>query len=173
MFNRLSLLAILTLGFAFVGYSQRGRTISDDSSFIAAMLQQHNSYRSALKLPPLAWSPALASDALAWARHLAKLDKGQHDLQITGMEGENLWWGTANAFSFADMVAAWGNERQSFRDGIFPDCKDGRGAVVGHYTQMVWRNTRAVGCAIAGNGRNDFLVCRYSPAGNVIGERPY
>lgn len=173
MFIRLFLLTVLTIGVAFSGYSQKGRIVSDDTSFIAAMLQQHNRYRSELKLDPLEWSPALAADALAWARHLAKVDKGQHDPEITGKEGENLWWGTANAFSYADMVNTWGNESQSFREGIFPDCKATPRAVVGHYTQIVWRNTRAVGCALAGNGRNDFLVCRYSPPGNLIGERPF
>lgn len=173
MFSKLSFSAFLTLGLAFQGYCQRGRTIYRDTSFISAVLEAHNSYRFALQLPPLEWSPMLASDALDWARHLAEIDKGQHDTDIVGKEGENLWWGTANAFSFGDMVAAWGSEKKSFQEGTFPDCKTSRRAVVGHYTQIIWRNTLSVGCALAGNGRNDFLVCRYSPAGNVIGQRPY
>jgi hypothetical protein len=147
--------------------------ISQDTNFISTILQQHNTYRSALQLPPLEWSPELASDALAWAKHLAQVDKGQHDQEAAGKEGENLWWGTTNAFSFESMVAAWGIEKTSFREGVFPDCKSNHSAVVGHYTQIVWRNTKAVGCALVGNGRNDYLVCRYSPPGNIIGQRPY
>jgi uncharacterized protein YkwD len=173
MRNKTFLLSIFVIGITVSGYCQEGKTIYKDPAFIAAILQDHNTYRSALQLPALEWSPALASDALAWARHLAETDKGQHDQDIIGKEGENLWWGTANAFSFSDMVGAWGGEKKSYRDGLFPDCRANRAAVVGHYTQIVWRNTTAVGCALVGNGHNDYLVCRYSPAGNIIGEKPY
>ena len=43
----------------------------------------------------------------------------------------------------------------------------------GHYTQVVWRNTREVGCAVARNGSDDFLVCRYWPSGNWMGQVPF
>ena len=155
------------------GYCQTGRTFYNDTAFVSAILGHYNAYRSALQLPALEWSPALASDALTWARHSAEIDQGQHDAEIVGKEGENLWWGTANAFSFGNMVDAWGVEEKLFREGIFPDCRVNRSAVVGHYTQIVWRNTQSVGCALVGNGHNDYLVCRYSPAGNIIGQKPY
>jgi hypothetical protein len=38
---------------------------------------------------------------------------------------------------------------------------------------MAWRNTMTVGCALASNRDNDYLVCRYSPAGNVVGQRAF
>ena len=43
----------------------------------------------------------------------------------------------------------------------------------GHFTQMVWKSTRKVGCAsVPCNGRHgtpgNYLVCEYSPAGNMI-----
>jgi hypothetical protein len=64
-----------------------------------------------------------------------------------------------------------GEEQHYFVPGIFPDVsKTGNWADVGHYTQMVWRTTTAVGGARATGGGNDVLVCRYSPPGNVIGE---
>lgn len=161
------------IGFTVPGYCQESRIIYKDTAFISEVLGQQNLYRSALQLPPLQWSPALANDALAWARHLAAADKGEHDAAIVGKEGENLWWGTANAFSFSDMVNAWGAEKKFYRDGVFPECRMSRSAVVGHYTQLVWRNTTAVGCALVGNGQHDYLVCRYSPPGNMIGQKPY
>ena len=47
----------------------------------------------------------------------------------------------------------------------------------GHYTQLVWEATTSVGCGAvncsnsAENGANGwFLVCEYSPRGNVNGE---
>jgi hypothetical protein len=42
---------------------------------------------------------------------------------------------------------------------------------VGHYTQLIWPTTREVGCAVAKGQGNDVLVCRYAPAGNVLGEK--
>jgi hypothetical protein len=44
-----------------------------------------------------------------------------------------------------------------------------------HYTQMVWRDTKEVGCGIERGGGHPFmvLVCRYSPPGNWEGQKPY
>jgi uncharacterized protein YkwD len=164
------LLSSFLLFLTYTGRCQTTKSVYNDSLFVSAVLKQNNTYRNALELPALTWSPALAQDALAWARHLAKIDNGQHDRAIIGKEGENLWWGTAGAFSYTDMVGAWGSEKAAFHYGVFPDCGKG---MIGHYTQMVWKNTQAVGCALASNGKTDYLVCRYSPAGNVIGQKPY
>jgi hypothetical protein len=161
--------------FVFVseGFSQAGKVVYNDTAFVAAVLQAHNTYRSDLQLPAVTWSVALAKDAAAWAQHLASIDKGQHDMSVRGNEGENLWWGTADAFTFSQMVDFWGNEKKDFKYGTFPDCATSRGAMIGHYTQVVWKDTKSVGCALASNGKTDYLVCRYSPAGNVIGQKPY
>ena len=40
----------------------------------------------------------------------------------------------------------------------------------GHFTQVVWKSTKHVGCGIASCGGNDLLVCQYSPAGNYDGQ---
>ena len=45
--------------------------------------------------------------------------------------------------------------------------------VCGHYTQVIWGKTRAVGCAVATDRRREVWVCNYDPPGNVIGYRPY
>jgi pathogenesis-related protein 1 len=50
-----------------------------------------------------------------------------------------------------------------------------------HFTQVVWRATKEVGCAMANceapapDGTNSvwkFFVCRYSPPGNINGTNP-
>jgi len=157
----------------FMGNAQTARSLSKDSIFIGVVLRQHNIYREVLQLPSLVWSSNLAADAQAWADHLADINKGQHDLDIRGKEGENIFWGTAGAYSFSDMVSFWGNEKKFFVYGVFPDCKASGSAVVGHYTQIVWKNTRSVGCAVGRNGKMDYLVCRYAAPGNIVGEKPY
>jgi len=37
-----------------------------------------------------------------------------------------------------------------------------------HFTQVVWRNTTKIGCAVVFNSYYDkiIIVCRYSPPGN-------
>jgi hypothetical protein len=166
-------LSVTLLGFTFVGYCQAGKVVYNDTAFVAAMLRAHNGYRSEQQLQPFTWSDALAKDAAAWAQQLASEDKHQHDMSIRGKEGENLWWGTAGAFSHTQMVDFWGNEKKDFKYGVFPDCATTQGAMVGHYTQIVWKDTKSIGCALAGNGKTDFLVCRYGPAGNIVGQKPY
>jgi Cysteine-rich secretory protein family len=168
----LSFAVLVFLSSAMPGYAQV-QYVYRDSPFVAALLHEQNTFRAGLQLPELLWSENLAKDALVWARHLATIDQGQHDPDVRGKEGENIFWGTTGAFSYTQMVDFWGSEKKAFRYGVFPDCRTNRSAVVGHYTQMVWKNTTAVGCALASNGKTDYLVCRYSPPGNVEGEKPY
>jgi len=50
------------------------------------------------------------------------------------------------------------------------------GATCGHYTQVVWRATQKVGCALgrcAGLTYPSTIVCDYGPGGNVSGQKPY
>ncbi len=140
----------------------------------AEILNTHNGYRQAVGLPPLAWSDVLANDAQLWAEHLAALGGRQLIHARDGVEGENLWLGTVGAFSYTAMVRGWGDEKKFFRYGTFPDVSTtGNWDDVGHYTQIVWKATTHVGCAKTVAGGNDILVCRYSPPGNYVGEKPY
>ena len=42
----------------------------------------------------------------------------------------------------------------------------------GHFTQVVWRNSKELGCAKASCSGKDYWVCRYSPPGNIAGQFP-
>ncbi|TAD80181.1 MAG: hypothetical protein EA001_01625 [Oscillatoriales cyanobacterium] len=136
------------------------------------ILTAHNQARSAVGVPALTWSASLANDAQAWANQLAASGAFSH-AQNTG-QGENLARGTAGRFSAKDLVGLWTAEKQFFKMGNFPNVSTtGNWADVGHYTQMVWRNTTQIGCGMATGNGNDTLVCRYSPPGNVTGQMPY
>lgn len=132
------------------------------------LLAAHNRERAALSLPPLAWSIDLAAGAQAWADRIAESGNFNHS---SGNYGENLWGGTANAYSQTQMVQSWADEKAYFKEGTFPDVTTG--GVVGHYTQIIWRNTTEVGCGLATGDGMDYLVCRYNPAGNYLGQKPY
>jgi uncharacterized protein YkwD len=142
------------------------------SAFTSDILTTHNSYRSAVGVAPLTWSDSLARDAQAWANQLASTGAFNH-AQNTG-QGENLARGTSGAYSAKALVDLWGAEKRFFKQGIFPNVSTtGNWADVGHYTQIVWRNTTQVGCGLASGGGNDTLVCRYSPPGNFTGQAPF
>ncbi|MFN3514935.1 MAG: CAP domain-containing protein [Phenylobacterium sp.] len=145
------------------------------TDFDQRVLATHNQERARVGVPPLRWNPALAGSAAEWAEYLAATGKFEHapeDPQAP--EGENLWAGTKGRFSPEAMTAAWIREKQHFQPGPFPhNSTTGRVEDVGHYTQVVWRDTREVGCAMASGRREDVLVCRYAEAGNYRGERPF
>mgnify|MGYP001201616395 FL=1 len=141
----------------------------------ARMLAAHNAERHRLRLEPLKWSNRLEREAKEWARHLSRKGVLQHaDLDMRNGTGENLWMGTAGHWPVETMVAKFLEEKQHYKHAHFPhNSKTGNWADVGHYTQIVWRETREVGCALATDLGSDILVCRYWPAGNVWGRKAY
>lgn len=133
------------------------------------VLNAHNGYRASVGVGRLSWSTKLAREAQQWANHLAATNSCYH----SNSGGENLWEGAAGHYTYTQMVQSWGNERQYFRSGAFPHVSTtGRWEDVGHYTQMIWGGTTEMGCGCAlGRDGRYRLVCRYSPAGNVMGRR--
>ena len=140
----------------------------------------HNQVRAmvqtATPLPPLEWDNALAATAAAWIAtctdtknpiglldHNAGRSNG-HPFYV----GENIYasGGTATP---ADAVPTWAAEQADF---TYPT---GCTGVCGHYTQIVWRSTLKVGCAVGTcNGLRfpSTIVCNYGPGGNS-GGAPY
>lgn len=135
------------------------------------ILAVHNAERAEVGVAPLTWSNDLAGDAQTWADHLAATGSFQHD---NSSDGENLWMGTRDAYSYSQMAQAWADEKALFIYGAFPNVSsDGNWASVGHYTQMIWHSTTQIGCAIGSGSGMDVLVCRYRSPGNYMGQKPY
>jgi Cysteine-rich secretory protein family len=142
----------------------------------AAMLAGHNAARERLGLEPLRWNDALAADAGAYARALAQSGRFEHSPMPRGTptQGENLWTGTRDAYAYREMIGHWVAERRFYVPQPVPNASNsGRFGDVGHYTQIVWRETEEVGCAEASSRADDYLVCRYLPVGNVAGRIAY
>lgn len=147
------------------------RPAEDLGDFERRILAVHNRERAAIGAPPLVWDPALAASAAAYAPALAARGSLAHapDLRAL-MQGENLWMGTSAAFSTEEMVGSWAAEKSLFVPGAVPNVsRSGVFGDVGHYTQMIWRTTLRIGCVLHRDGRADYLICRYSPPGNVVG----
>jgi hypothetical protein len=136
------------------------------------LLAAHNRERARLGIAPLRWDPALAAAAASYGPALARLGRLEHSPRA-GREGqrENLWMGSRGAFSPEQMVGIWIAEKAYYRAGMpFPYVsRTGKWTDVAHYTQVVWKGTTRVGCAIYPSRRWDYLICRYSPPGNIDG----
>jgi pathogenesis-related protein 1 len=142
------------------------RPAATSSVFSRDILAAHNMIRSRVNVPPLVWSGRLASIAQAWAINLLARNDFFH--RADPHYGENLFEITGATASSGEVVSDWASESQSYNYSS-NNCR----GVCGHYTQIVWRNTKEMGCAIArGNGR-EVWVCNYDPPGNWTGERPY
>ena len=161
-------------------------TVADPATGLAEaqsteLLLAHNRWRSRVGVPPLVWSERLAESSARWA---ARLDQGGQ----CGMEhsdtpdlGENLYWASPIRWSTGLLTVqdvrpgfvtdVWGRESADFQVEA-NTCTPGK--TCGHYTQIVWRSTREVGCAVRVCAAKDQIwVCQYRPAGNFIGERPF
>jgi hypothetical protein len=141
------------------------------------VLAAHNRERATMGIAPLRWDNRLAAGAAQWGEYLARTGAFDHSPQALGDDdpvGENLFMGTHGYYGPEAMVGAWIDEKRVFRAGVFPNnSRTGSFEDVGHYTQLMWRDTYKVGCAVVANRKDDFLVCRYSQPGNVEGERPF
>jgi pathogenesis-related protein 1 len=136
-------------------------------AFARGMLEQHNAVRARMRLPRLEWSTKLALHAREWARTLAAERVFLH--RPHNAFGENLFQITDGAATPEQVVGAWAAEGTAF-DYPSGGC---RGSMCGHYIQLVWRDTRRVGCARARGAAREVWVCNYDPPGNVDGEKPY
>jgi hypothetical protein len=159
--------AICCLGFTGPAANAEGSGITK-----TRILAAHNRERARLGIAPLKWDPALAAAAASYGPTLARLGRLQHSVRAERQgQRENLWMGTRGAFSPEQMVGGWIAERANYRPGrLFPHVSStGNWADVGHYTQIVWKGTTRVGCAIQPSRHWDYLICRYSPPGNIEG----
>ncbi|CAG7887655.1 unnamed protein product [Brassica rapa] len=137
-------------------------------SFEDQFLAPHNSVRTSLGLSPLVWDGRIASYATWWA------NQRRYDCSLThstGPYGENLFWGSGSDWTPTFAVESWTVEAKSYNH-MTNSCE---GGMCGHYTQIVWRDTKRIGCArvVCENGAGVFITCNYDPPGNYVGENPY
>ena len=121
-------------------------------------LATHNQLRAQHNAPALTWDDTLAAYAARYASHCNFKHSG-------GPYGENL---AAGYPSLNTGVQVWHAEKAYYNPN-----NPGISMRTGHYTQMIWKSTKKLGCAyVACNGKQgtpgNFLVCEYSPAGNIL-----
>ncbi|TFK32603.1 PR-1 protein [Crucibulum laeve] len=147
--------------------------LSDDSvdsamvdDWKTEVVKQHNAYRAHYGASALTWSDQLYAGTKQWADQC----KFQHS-NGGGKYGENLAAGTGNAYGFSNGLKDWMDEAAKYDYN-----KPGFSSGTGHFTQVVWKSSKQVACAIS-NCRggtifqqpSKYLVCRYTPPGNFAG----
>jgi len=175
------------------------------------ILDQHNFYRSltalgttpgypsATNIESLVWDPALASVAQTYAEQCIWNHNSNRKAQFYATSGQSMWYDSTdigvgeNLYGFAPGsydadaivygIGSWYKEypNWSYNTGSYPGtCTTG--TVCGHFTQLVWGNTRYVGCGVAycPNGltgwttrSSSIVVCDYWPPGNYGGRTIY
>jgi uncharacterized protein YkwD len=142
---------------------------------LAGITRFHNKVRAGIPVPPLTWDPNLAASAAAYATECMFEHSGTKGV------GENLAAYAPPGDQKADApVDDWAGEAADY-DYASNSCDPGK--VCGHYTQLVWKSSQRVGCAVQTCSQNspfgakfpnwDLWVCQYSPPGNFVGQRPY
>lgn len=137
---------------AVVAFGLAAPVVAQDIS--GEMLSAHNGLRAKHGVPGLSWSGKLASTAQAWA------DKCVFEHSNNGL-GENLAQGDGSPASF---VQSWYSEI-GMHDFADPEANPG----TGHFTQVIWKASTQLGCAVNQCGGSPLFVCNYSPAGNLSG----
>jgi hypothetical protein len=155
-------LTAIAASFALTMQMSRASAESVSATERDTILNLHNTYRVQHCVPTLTWSAELAAAAQKWADNCWI----GHDKK-RGHIGENLAWGGDRTASSA--VDAWYKEVNEYNYG-----RPGFASATAHFTQMVWRGTKQIGCGVAKCylGAVRLWVCRYGPTGNWAGQYP-
>jgi hypothetical protein len=144
------------------------------SSFIAAILKSHNDRRARHDVQSLTWSDELANSSQNWAKHNCIF---MHD--PSSQYGENIGvLYSATTKGAAELCDMFYDDEACKYDYANPKFT----LSTGHFSQVVWKSTTKVGCAMVSRTEcpqgvrdpetnrihNSLLVCRYHPAGNQI-----
>jgi len=163
----------------FVAWPERSLAQVSQSD-IDGLLALHNAERcmvnpTAASMPAIGWDDLLAMVAQTYANgcvlaHNANRTAQYAALGGSGYVGENIAWGTTGGFTLVDLALLWADEKSSW---TYAPIDSMNVSGTGHYTQMIWADTLAVGCGAATCAPYTFLVCDYAPGGNYLGEYPY
>ncbi|KAL0965121.1 hypothetical protein UPYG_G00277080 [Umbra pygmaea] len=136
----------------------QGKSTDFEKKFVNA----HNDYRQKHGAPPLALSRDLCDSAQKWADHLLSISCMKHS---STDNGENIYYASSSVpknVDGKDAVDSWYSEIKDYHFS-----KPGFTSGTGHFTQVVWKDTREVGVGLATDGRTTIVVGQYHPAGNI------
>ncbi|KAF9135351.1 hypothetical protein BGW39_003458 [Mortierella sp. 14UC] len=103
-----------------------------------SILDAHNTFRARHGAPAVIWNADAANG---------------------GKYGENLAAGHKN---FTTAIQGWYDEVNKYNFN-----KPGFGSGTGHFTQVVWKRTKTIGCVRRTCPKWTMYICEYDPPGNI------
>ncbi|XP_062587435.1 cysteine-rich venom protein latisemin-like [Saccostrea cucullata] len=140
-----------------------------------SIVDKHNEFRSlvqpsAVIMARMSWDDEIALVAQSYADACKGLvHDGGRQRSIPGRfsVGQNLASASYD-LGWAGVVTLWHDEVKDFTLGGNNDLFK-----VGHYTQVVWKDSIKIGCGFAVCGSTRSYVCNYGPGGNSDINNPY
>ncbi|XP_022791759.1 protein PRY2-like [Stylophora pistillata] len=137
-------------------------------------LAKHNEFRQVHGVPAMTLDRQMCDEAKQYAQTLSNMGSLMHSpsSERSG-QGENLAMGCSIRApqTIEEAVTNWYNEvcRPGY-DFYIPSFSAG----IGHFTQVVWKESIVLGIGIASGKKNGmncaYIVAIYRPAGNMVGE---
>jgi len=131
------------------------------------ILKRHNYYREQVGVQALKLNKECQETAQKWAEYLAKRNRGLSHSN-NRKYGQNCYWNSVSSTE-EQVVDSWASEKRYFNSKTRK-----YSSKTGHYTQIIWRDTKfvGVGMAIANDG-SEYWVCNYYPPGNYTNQKAY
>lgn len=152
-------LTTLTVLVATIWFCYSQKAYGATPAEIQQWLQAHNHYRNLHGVPSVTWSATVALSAQAWANTCPS----NHS---SSGYGENIVFATY-IMTIPNVVKLWYDE-----EPLYDYNNPGFSPATGHFTQVVWKSTKEIGCGYRGGCGGSWpnvWVCQYDPAGNYTG----
>lgn len=133
-----------------------------------AMLEMHNKYRLLHGVPKLKIDKNLQASALRHAERNAlsgSLDTSTAETD-TNVNAAMISGNLKDCYGMAvSNFNSWyvGESQYDYKKGGFS-------LATGAFTQIVWKSTKKLGCAVFIKNSEAYGICQYSPAGNYAGK---
>lgn len=145
--------------FIFLLFNSNCQTIN-----VTTAINRHNKYRNLHQSGNLIWNSSIANKAQTWTNNCIF----GHDPSTK--YGENIYatWGSFsnNTDFIKNAIDLWYSEVKYYNYS-----KPGFSSKTGHFTQVVWKNTKRLGCGVKKCKDGMVIIsCQYDPVGNYIGQ---
>lgn len=136
------------------------------ADFQKECLKAHNEYRQKHGVAPLTLNKEICKISQAWADNLAKRKTLEHSNNDD--YGENIFCVSSSdpnlSITGDEPVKSWYEEIKFHKFGEEPKSLES-----GHFTQVVWKDSRELGVAFAKSSGRIVVVANYFPSGNIVG----
>ena len=133
----------------------------------AEILENHNYHRKRHQVDILVRNAEIEAVAQSYSDHLAEIDEMKHS--GNKKYGENLFY----CWASRGICVSGKTSSQSWYDEVKDYDYDNPGFAMntGHFTQLVWKGSKQIGCGASCNNSNKcYVTCNYYPPGNYIGQ---